>query len=185
MEQVYLYCAAIGGGLLALQVLLMLVGGGDADFDGDVSPELEVEVDASDAGRVLFDLSLKTIVAFITFFGIAGMMCVRSGATTGLTLAVAIGTGSLAFILVGQAMQALRSLGSSGNADPKSAIGQRVRVELRIPEEHTGTGKVLVLVGGRIVSRKAATSGSAIPTGEEVVIASMAAHDTYEVTTQR
>ena len=37
METVYFYSAVIGGGLLVLQVLMLLVGGGDSDFDADVA----------------------------------------------------------------------------------------------------------------------------------------------------
>ena len=35
METVYFYSAVIGGGLLVLQVLMLLIGGGDSDFDAD------------------------------------------------------------------------------------------------------------------------------------------------------
>ena len=58
METVYFYCSVIGGVFLVLQVLLMLISGGESDFDTDASPELDV-VDI-DASYVLFQLSLKT-----------------------------------------------------------------------------------------------------------------------------
>lgn len=185
MESVYLWSAAIGGSLLVLLVLMMLIGG-DADADADVSPDIDVgDIGDADPSRVLFELSTKTVIAFVTFFGLAGMSATKAGMTNGTSLAIALGAGAVAFFLVGQAMQALRSLQSNGSAALSSAVGQRARVDLRVPEKHTGTGKVQVIVGGRMLTRKATTAGPAIPTGAEVVIKKMASPDTFEVEPQR
>lgn len=179
METVYFYCSVIGGGFLILQVLLMLISGGEGDLDADVSPETDVgDVDAS---FVLFQLSLKTVIAFITFFGLAGMACVKGDVGTSATLAVALAAGLAAFIMVGYVMQALMALQSKGNINLMEAKGQSAKVDLRIPEKHTGSGKIIVIVGGRMRTQKAVTSGDAIPTGAEVVVDGMSAPDTYEV----
>ena len=183
METVYFYCAAIGGGLLVLQVLMMLVGGGDTDFDGDVSPDMDVGDMA--ASTVLFQLSLKTVIAFVTFFGLAGMACVQAEVSHSTTVVVALVAGLAAFVMVGYLMQLMLSLQSKGNVDLKSAIGQSAKVDLRIPGKRSGTGKVAVVVGGRLKTQKAVTSGDAIPTGADVVIEGMAAPDTFEVSIPR
>ena len=83
--------------------------------------------------------------------------------------------------MVGYVMQAMMALQSKGNIDMKEAIGQSAKVDLRIPENHTGSGKIIVIVGGRMLNKKAATKGDAIPTGTEVVVDGMSAPDTYEV----
>lgn len=179
METIYLYCSAIGGGLLLLLVLMMFVSGGESEFDSDASPELDAgDIDAS---RVLFQLSLKTVIAFITFFGLAGMACTKGGVSTSATLAVALAAGFGAFIMVGYVMQAMMSLQSNGNVDLNSATGQTAKVDLRIPANNSGSGKIAVIVGGRQITRKAITNGDAIPTGAEVVIDGMTAPDTFEV----
>lgn len=183
METVYLYCAAIGGGLLVLQVLMMLVGGGDTDFDADVSPDMDIG-DAA-ASTVLFQLSLKTVIAFVTFFGLAGMACVQADVSHSTTLVVALVAGMAAFVMVGYLMQLMLSLQSKGNVDLRSAIGQAAKVDLRIPANHSGTGKIAVVVGGRLKTQKAVTSGDAIPTGADVVIQGMTSPDTFEVSTPR
>ncbi|MFT4514333.1 MAG: hypothetical protein ACI89X_000181 [Planctomycetota bacterium] len=183
METVYFYCAAIGGGFLILQVLLMLISGGESDFDGDASPELDVgEIDAS---YVLFQLSLKTVIAFVTFFGIAGMACTKGDVSTSATLAVALAAGLGAFMMIGYCMQAMMALQSRGNINMMDAKGQSAKVDLRIPENHTGSGKIIVIVGGRMLNKKAVTKGDAIPTGAEVVVDGMTAPDTYEVSLQQ
>ncbi|MFN3241250.1 MAG: hypothetical protein ACE37K_07015 [Planctomycetota bacterium] len=180
METVYFYCAAIGGGLLLLLVLMMLLSGGDAEFEADASPDLDG--DAPDASSTLFQISLKTVVAFVTFFGIAGMASSRADLASTPTLVIALTAGFAAFLMVGYVMQVLHGLQSKGNVDLKQAIGHTAKVELRIPATQAGTGKVQVIVGGRMVSRKAVTHGEAIPTGAEVRIDAMHAPDTYQVT---
>ena len=179
METVYFYCAAIGGCFLIIQVLMMLFSGGESEFDSDASPELNVgDIDAS---YVLFQLSLKTVVAFVTFFGIAGMACVTGDVGTSATLAVALAAGLGAFIMVGYCMQAMMALQSRGNINLMDAKGQSAKVDLRIPENYTGAGKIIVIVGGRMLTQKAVTKGDAIPTGTEVVVDGMTAPGTYEV----
>jgi hypothetical protein len=180
METLYIYCAAIGGGLLVLQVLMLLVSGGESDFDTDASPESGVgDIDAS---HVLFQLSLKTVVAFITFFGLSGLACISAGLTTSLTMTIAAASGMAAFIMVGYAMQSLMALQSKGNVDLRLATGQSAKVDLRIPAANSGAGKVAVVVGGRLLTKKAVTNGDAIPTGAEVIIQGMTSPDTFEVT---
>lgn len=179
METIYLYCSAIGGGLLILLVLMMLLSGGDAEFEADATPEIDGgDIDAS---RVLFQLSLKTVIAFITFFGLAGMACTKGGVSTSATLAVALAAGMAAFIMIGYVMQTMMALQSKGNVDLKSATGQSAKVDLRIPANNEGSGKIIAIVGGRQITRKAVTSGDAIPTGAEVIIDGMSAPDTYQV----
>jgi len=179
METVYFYSSVIGGGLLVLLVLMMLLSGGDADFEADATPDLDGG--AADPSTTLFQLSLKTVIAFVTFFGLAGMAANDRGFSTGATLGIAIASGAFAFFMVGYVMQVMMSLQSKGNVDLKKAIGSSAKVDLRIPEKHTGSGKVAVVVGGRLVHRKAVTMGDAIPTGAEVVIDGMPAPDTFEV----
>jgi hypothetical protein len=181
MENVYFYCAVIGGGLLVLQVMMLLLGGGDSDFDADGSPDM----DASDvhASSVLFQLSLKTVVAFVTFFGLAGMASLQAEASSSTALLVALGAGLIAFLMVGYIMNLMMSLQSKGNLVLESAIGRSAKVDLRIPANHSGAGKIIVVVGGRVKTQKAVTSGETIPTGTEVIIKGMSAPDTYEVST--
>ena len=180
METVYFYCAVIGGGLLVLQVLMLLVGG-DSDFDADVSPDIDAgEMEAS---TILFQLSLKTVVAFITFFGLAGMACMEAEASASTTMLAAVGAGVGAFFMVGYLMSLMMSLQTSGNIELKTAVGTSAKVYLRIPEKKSGSGKVNVVVGGRMKTQKAVTKGDAIPTGAEVIIQGMTAPDTFEVST--
>ncbi|MCA8950647.1 MAG: hypothetical protein KDE27_14185 [Planctomycetes bacterium] len=186
MEHVYFYCAVIGGAFLVLQVLLMLLAGGHSGLDVDASPDVDVthgDVGHPDASAVVVQLSFKTVVAFVTFFGLTGMACLQNDVDRSATLLAAFGAGLFAFFMVGYLMSLMMSLQSKGNLDLQSAIGKTAKVDLRIPANHSGAGKVLVVVGGRMKSQKAVTRGVAIPTGAEVTIDGMSAPDTYEVST--
>jgi len=179
METVYFYCSAIGGGFLLLLVVMMLFSGGDADFDSDASPEMGAgDIDAS---RVLFQLSSKTVIAFVTFFGLAGMACTKGEVSTSATLAVALAAGLAAFVMIGYVMQTMMALQSKGNIKLEDATGKSAKVDLRIPANMTGAGKIAVIVGGRLITQKAVTKGDAIATGAEVVVTGMTAPDTFEV----
>jgi membrane protein implicated in regulation of membrane protease activity len=175
LQTIYLGAAVIGGALLLIQIVLSLFGGdadGDVDFDGDV------ELDHGDIGG---HLSFRTVVAFVTFFGIAGMACSRAGLSTSVSLIVAVVVGSLAFWLVGLAMVQLSRLRSQGNVDIRNAVGVEGKVYLSVPGAQEGTGSVTVPIQGRSMQFKAITRGPEIPTGRLCKVVGVHGGDTLEV----
>ena len=207
METVYMVCAVAGGSVLVIQTILLVVGGAtdstDADADvgagdvhldhvdvhtGDVQHEVHHDVQHEDAQgtaqQVAFlkMLTLKTIVAFITFFGLVGMACQRASFKPLPTLLIAIGAGVVALYIVGYIMSGLTRLQSRGNINLANAVGETGKVYLRIPGERSGTGKVNVVVQGRMVECKALTAGPEIPTGAEIQIVGTAGPNMLEVT---
>ncbi len=172
LETIYLGAAVLGGALLLIQIGAALLGGGEADFDA------EVDLDHPDIGG---HLSFRTVVAFITFFGIAGMAARSAGVGRPLSVAIALAAGSLAFWLVGLAMLQLSRLRSSGNIDIKNAVGSEAKVYLAVPAERGGTGSVTVAIQGRTMQFKAVTAGAAIATGRFCKVVGVHAGDTLEV----
>ncbi len=190
METVYFYCAVVGGTVLLLQTLMLVFGLSHADTDLDVDTDPGDALDPSghggDQGHAADGffkvLSFKTLVAFVTFFGLGGLACLEAGMKRESTLAAAVAMGLAALWLVAWLMGALGRLQSSGNLDLQNAIGASARVYLRIPARCQGPGKVTVLVQGRSIECKATTSGEEIPTGSAVRIVGLASPDTLEVT---
>lgn len=178
METLYFYCAVTGGAILVLQVLLLLLGAGDHDtsFDGhDVD-------DPSAAGDAFFKvLSFKTVVAFLTFFGLSGLASLQAGLGRVPTLMISFAAGSVALYLVAWMMAGLARLQSSGNVDLQNAVGLAAKVYLTVPGGHAGRGKVTVLVQGRTVEAKAVTAGQPLATGSMVRVVGAPAPDTLEV----
>ncbi len=180
METIYFYCATIGGGILVLQTLLLVLGAADMEVDTDITPDGDATLEGA-SSSIFLQLSLKTLIAFVTFFGLAGMACHSAGMGKGMTVACSTGAGLMAFYLVGYLMSLMVSLQSQGNLDLSKGVGEIARVDLRIPGQNQGYGKVRIALQGRTVISKAVTAGAEIPTGAAVTICAMRGHDTFEV----
>lgn len=184
MEQVYFFSAVIGGAFLVVQTLLLMFSGmgGNVDVDPtDVTDTAGLE-HAADAQATFFKvLSLKTLVAFVTFFGLTGLGGLSAGWSHAATLVAAIAAGLAAVWIVAWLMAAMHKLQASGNLNLKNAIGKQAKVYLRVPGHRQGTGRVMLTVQGRVVECKAITAGAEIATGLPVVVVDLEAADTLAV----
>ena len=184
----YLLCAVIGGTILVLQTLLITMGAG-SDGDVDVDPGDLHDGDLHDlhdghshgADSFLKIFSFKTLIAFVTFFGLGGLASAKGGTAEAPSILVALAAGVLALFSVAYLMGAISRLQSKGNVDLKNAVGKAAKVYLQVPGERSGAGKVLVAVQGRKVEARAMTAGPSIPTGAEVRIVGVNEADTLEV----
>jgi len=183
-HNLYYACAAIGGCILVLQTLLTLVGGGHDVGAHDVHDLGHDHLDGHDSDHgdtfVKF-ITFKTIIAFVTFFGLAGLACEWSNLTRTTTFGVALGAGAAALFAVGWLMQGLSRLHSAGNLELENAVGCAAQVYLRIPARGTGSGKITVTMQGRTVELNAVTAGPEIATGSAVKIIALRDGDTLEV----
>jgi hypothetical protein len=185
MQTVYLGCAAAGGTVLLIQTLMMLFGGPDHDADvgatdhGDIGHSGSGEHHGGDTGLSL--LSVRSIAAFLTFFGLAGFGGTSSGWGTFATIGAALAAGSVMLVAVAWLFSFQKKLYSEGNLDPGNAVGRTARVYLRIPGQNSGKGKITVSVQGRTHEFSAWTAGPEIPTGQEVKVLKQVTADTFEV----
>ena len=184
METVYIGCAAVGGTVLVIQTLMLLFGAGDPDGDVHVD-EAGIghagsgETHGTDTGLGLF--SVRTIAAFLTFFGLAGWAGTEANWHVLTTMGVSLGAGFVMLVGVAWLFALQRKLAASGNVDPAAAIGKSARVYLRIPERNSGKGKITMALQGRSVELNAFTNGAAIATGAEVRVVRQVTGDTFEV----
>lgn len=181
MQTLYFYCAVVGGVILVLQTVLLIFAGTDTDVDAH---DLDLDHgDHADGGSDAFMkvLSFKTIVAFLTFFGLTGLACLEAGLDSTWTFVAAAGAGLAALYIVAWLMALLWKLRSEGNEDLRNAIGAEGKVYLRIPGNREGIGKVTLTVQGRRITRKAITSGNEIPTGAMVKVVDLIGDGTLSV----
>lgn len=180
MYWVYLIAAVLGGTVLVVQLLLMMIG-----LDGGDDGSTEFAMDEAGVGSTDFFayLSLKSIIAFLTFFGLTGLAVRASGwqPFPGMDIVAAFLAGCLAFYVVGLLMIGMKRLESHGNLDLSQAVGKVATVYLRIPAARSGEGKVTVPVKNQLVEMKAVTQGEEIPTGEKVQVVAFLKPDTLEV----
>jgi len=192
MTGVFLVCAAVGGTVLAFQLLLTLIGFGgealdiDMPDDVDVDVDLDADFDADSAvqhGSSWFFgvLSFRTLVAAMTFFGLGGMASKSAGASDVTVLLVAAAAGIGAMYGVYFLMQSLYRLKAEGTAKIHRAVGKHATVYLRIPGHDSGTGKIQVNLQNRTMEYLAMTAGEELPTGAKVVVSDVITPNTLAV----
>ena len=115
-------------------------------------------------------LSFRTVVAAVTFFGLAGLAAQSSGATPLNVMLVAVAGGAAALYGVYWIMRGLYQLRSEGNVRIERAVGRPASVYLRIPGHNTGLGKVQINLQNRTMEYLASTDGEEIPTGAAVTV---------------
>ncbi len=204
MEQFYLLCAILGGTVFAGQFLLSLVGlAGDHEFSGDTGGDHfdgdgdhadggghEAGADAHHGGAhgheaahswFIRVLSIRTVVAGLTFFGLGGLAANASGTRPIGSFAVAAACGFTALYLVGWAMRTLMRLRADGTVHIENAVGQPAVVYLTIPGHQAGKGQITVTVQNRTMEYEAETEHEALATGATVQVVAVAGPETVEV----
>ncbi len=207
MTAVFIVCAAIGGTVLVVQFVMALIGlGGDAfdidvsgdvghdfsgDFHGDVDGDFQGETHPLDHldipdGHVsstwLFGIiSLRTVVAALAFFGLAGLWAETTGASAPSVLLVAVAAGAAAMMGVYWMMRGMRKLQADGSVRIQRSVGRHGNVYLRIPGNRSGSGKIQFNLQNRTMEYSAITSGPDLPTGAKVVVVGVVNPTTLEV----
>jgi len=205
MNTLFLITAVLGGTIFLCQFLLGLAGlgehhdlGGDGgDFDHGFEAA-DHDLGDHDAGghEAAHDhelghesttswfvgvLSFRTIVAGMTFFGLAGLASDAQGAHPMGSLAIAIAAGVAALYAVAWTMRALSRLRADGTARIENAVGTSGVVYLAVPGFLGGKGKVTVTVQNRSMEYEAVTDHSALPTGATVRVVAVVDPETVAV----
>jgi hypothetical protein len=176
----FVVCAALGGGVLVVQLLLGLLGVIDAGGDADVGGGHD-HPGAHTAAEGLDLLSVRALSAGVAFFGLGGL----AGMATPLRLLVAIPLAILGGIaaMYGTAVAMRWMLGfeDDGTVSIHGAIGATGTVYLTIPGERQGSGKVMLTLQNRIVEYQAITSDALLPTGAAIMVVDVVGPDTVHV----
>ena len=175
VELIYIGAAVLGGLVMLIQVVMSLFGA-EHDVGHDVGHDA-----ADHDGGVGSWLSFRAIVAFLTFFGLGGMIATTSGLGGALSLLVAFVAGLFAFLLTRLVLIQFNKLRSSGTVDVKNAVGSEARVYLTIPQNKSGQGAVTVGIQGRTMQYRAITPGPELKTGALCKVSAVHADDTLVV----
>ncbi len=164
VEQVFWGISLTFSVLFVIQFVVSLFG---FDFDADV----EAELGDGGSGGMDFDfslLSVRSIVAFFTFFGWTGVLMLKGGSSL---LAVLVGSGLsgiFAMLIVAYMLYLFTKFNQSGTIDLEQALFQKGEVYLTIPGGKEGMGKVQVQIGQNKREMRAITEGSSIPNGAPI-----------------
>ncbi len=169
-EKVFWAIAIVSSLLFLIQFILNIIGlDADTDVDFDVSADADLDPGFSlDADFSL--LSIRSIIAFFTFFGWAGVMTLGNGGGVIVALTFATLAGFTAMFVVAYMMYKFSQLDTSKTVDVRHAIEQTGEVYLTIPEQSTGTGLIHLKVDGAVREFQATTHGKALPTGAPVKV---------------
>jgi hypothetical protein len=205
MDTVFLICAVLGGTVLVCQFAMTLMGMGDSHGDFGSGHDFGGGADAHDFGghdaghhggtehghadhggkdfsTWLFGvITFRTVVAALTFFGLAGKAALSSGMEPVPTMLIALGSGAAALYVVHFLMQSLHRLRSDGTVQIERSVGEPGTVYLTIPGAGAGLGKIHINLQNRLVELQASTAKDRLPTGAKVVVTRVIGPDTVEV----
>ena len=192
MEILFLLSAVLGGTVFILQFVLAVVGFGadDIGFADDIPDDIPDDMPdgvSSDHGghgsTWLFGvISFRTVVAALTFFGLAGLASGSGGLSGPLSLLIAIAAGAGAMYGVHYLMQELYRLRHDGTVRIDRTVGHRGTVYIPIPGNHTRMGKIQIRTQGRIMEYAAKTTApERLKTGTTVEVISVLSPMTLEV----
>jgi membrane protein implicated in regulation of membrane protease activity len=174
LYQVLAAFAVIGSGLFVIQLVMMLLGGGEGDGDAASAADAP-HPDAMDGGATHADSDVAfkvfTVQGTVAFFMMLGWVGLAAGRTFGLGPAVAVGLGLVAGVaanlMMAKVFQWFKNMQSSGTIDLGTAVGQEGELYLTIKGDQPG--KVQVTVQQHLKIFDAVSEGGAdLPTGTRV-----------------
>ena len=134
LELIFSASALIGGVLFLLWFVILLGGVAEGVFEGLFG--LEMDVMSSDGS---FDaMTFQGVMAFMMFFGLAGLYTMNSDGSDSLAIAAGGIAGGASMYGTGKIFQVFFALEASGNVEIEQSIGVRGSVYLRIPEGGVG-----------------------------------------------
>lgn len=176
IEWVFLGCATLGGLILVIQIVVSLLG-----MDHDAGHDFH-ELGADDHGTTAGSwLSFRAIVAFLTFFGLGGMVAASRGWTGFAQMGLATACGGVALVLTRLVMLQFSRLRASGTVDINNALGVEAKVYLTVPAKKSGAGSVTIAIQGRTQQFRAITEGPELKTGALCKVNAVHAGDTLVV----
>lgn len=159
----YWICAIFGSAIFIVQLLLgFFAGVGDLGHDGDIGMGGHADTGFADFRF----MSLRTVIAFITFFGWGGVIFGKSG-ISGFFAALAC--GAIMMTATAMLIYFLMKLEQSGNVSADEYVNLTGTVYLSIPGSRSKPGIVSVSIRGSL-RQIDALADEAIPTGASVRI---------------
>jgi hypothetical protein len=165
-EHIFWIIAIVFTVFFVIQFVLSIIGMDlDADTDIDIDTDTEASYDV-DPSFTLF--SVRSIIAFFTFFGWTGVLTLNAGVSVPIAVISSVISGGVAMTLVAVMLFQFIRMTESGTIDIRKAISSIGEVYLTVPASEKGKGKIHLKVDGKLMELDAITKGSDIKNGENV-----------------
>jgi hypothetical protein len=179
MTTFFLTCAALGGGILVVQLILGLAGVAHIGADGHVHVGGDSGNDSTSEGLHL--LTVRAIAAGLAFFGLGGLAGLSTGFGLFAALPLGLLLGGAAMVGTAAITRWMLSMDDDGTVSIHGAVGVTGTVYLPIPGERAGAGKVLLTLQNRTVEYQAVTSTGPLPMGATILVVDVVNNDTVDV----
>lgn len=187
-----LLCVAVPATvIMILQTVMIFIGmAGHSDVDmpedngidgvfGSDSPDA-VDVHLGDSGLRIF--TVRGMVAFFAVGGWAGLSALSLSGSVAAAIITSFIAGTLALLLVAWFFKWAASLNENGTLQMESAVGKVGEVYITIPPDMSGTGKINVIIQGRLTEAEAMTEcDRPLKYGEPVEVVGMAVGNVFKV----
>ena len=165
IDMLFASSALIGGILLVLYFFLLMIGGIATDiFDGLFGIDVDMGADASFKA-----LTFQGIMAFLMFFGLAGLYVTKSGGGPSPAILAGAIAGGASMYFTGKLFELFVNLQQDGTVELSEAIGAKGQVYLRISDEGVGQVTVEVNEAQRTFNAKS-EDGAGIATGDFIEV---------------
>ena len=142
VELLFAASALVGGILFVLYFFLLMIGGIATDvFDGLFGIDVDMGADASFKA-----LTFQGFMAFMMFFGLAGLYVLKSDGGPSMSVLAGAVAGGISMYFTGKLFELFVTLQQDGTTDLSEAIGSKGQTYLRIG--NNGVGQVTVDVNG-------------------------------------
>ena len=174
VQQIFATLAIPATLILIIQTILLLFGlgdsdGGDGALDGSAQDGDGLAGDTDSSSDIgLRVLTVRGLVAFFAVGGWVGVALIDVGTHPAMASLGALIAGFGALVLVAWIVKLLLGLQSSGNISIDNAVGLVGDVYLRIPGGMRGSGKINIVLQGRLIEIDALTEDpDGIETGSQ------------------
>jgi membrane protein implicated in regulation of membrane protease activity len=159
-HQVFWFIAIISSVLFFIQFVLSFIGmeSSNSDFD--------THTDIGSVDHEFSALSIRSIIAFFTFFGWTGVIVLNQHLSVWVAVTLATLAGMAAMFIVAFLMYKFSQLEQSGTLNLYHALDQEGEVYIPIPGAGKGHGKIQLKVDGRVRELEAITDGETLKTGD-------------------
>ena len=165
IDMLFAASALVGGILFTLYFFLLMIGGIATDiFDGLFGIDVDMGADASFKA-----LTFQGIMAFLMFFGLAGLYVTKSGGGPSPAILAGGAAGGLSMYATGKLFELFVNLQQDGTMELSEAIGTKGQVYLRIGDDGVGQVTVEVNEAQRTFNAKS-EDGTGIATGDFIEV---------------
>jgi hypothetical protein len=175
-HQVFWFIAIVFSVLFFIQFILLIIG-----FDSDDAGDLDHGDEHGHFENEFSALSVRSIIAFFTFFGWTGVLAMGNQLSVWVTVLLSSVAGLSAMFIVAYLMYKFAQLEQSGTLNLYHALDQPGEVYLPIPAHRAGPGKVHLIIDGRSREMDAVTDGELLKTGTPIKVVEILDDNTLKV----